>query len=99
MDNITIIDHIKVDKIASAIKLITGLVPIETITEERYVLSLGEVDPIEVGYDKKRKLLSEDSMSFSAHVTLLEHLAKFMKDEAHFLIWRTSELENKIEKQ
>lgn len=83
---------IDVSKIADAIFLITGLSLNEKITEDRYSLSLGIKKPIEIGYDKKRKILTEENMSFSAHVKMLETLSQFMQDYFEFNIWLYEEL-------
>jgi len=84
---IDIITRMDVSKISDSIELITGIKPTETITEEKYVLKLGSIDPLVIGYDKKRKLLTEENMSRCAHIKMLEELSQMMKEEAEFLIW------------
>lgn len=84
---IEIVKGIDVNKIKQAIELLTGLTPKETITEDRYCLSLGCKRPLEVGYDKRRKVLTEENMSFSAHLKMLSELSIMMREEANFLVW------------
>lgn len=84
---IEIIKNIDVNKIKNAIELLTGIEPKEIITEDRYCLSLGDKSPLEIGYNKKRKELTEERMSFSAHLKMLSELSLMMREEAEFLIW------------
>lgn len=50
---IELVKGIDVNKIKQAIELLTGLSPKETITEDRYCLSLGNKNPLEIGYDER----------------------------------------------
>jgi len=84
---IEIVKGIDVSKIKQAIELLTGLSPKEVITEDRYCLSLGDKRPLEVGYDKRRKVLTEANMSFSAHLKMLSELSIMMREEVDFLVW------------
>lgn len=77
--------------IQNAIKVLTGLSPKVSTTEERYQISLGNNDPFEIGFDKRRNVLEEDVMEFSIHLKLIEEISKFMRDEAQYLIWRSQQ--------
>lgn len=79
----------KVDenKIEQCIELLTGMNPLEKITDERYELKLGKENPLELGYNKRRNELSIESMSYSAKVRMLQEICEMMKNEAEFLTW------------
>ena len=81
------ITKINVNDIEKCINILTKLTPVEEITEDRYLLRLGNKYPIEIGYDKQRKILSEDVMRYSALIKLLSQICEMMKDEANFMIW------------
>lgn len=78
---------IEVNKIAQAIELLTGIYPKEVITDNRYCLSLGDNRPLEIGYDKSRKILTEENMSFSAHLKMLSEISLMMRDNIEFMVW------------
>lgn len=79
---------IKEEDVEKCINILTGLIPTEEITEDMYCLKLGAKNPLEIGYDKKRKLLSEETMKYSALIRMLEEICKMMKDEAEFILWK-----------
>jgi len=79
---------IKEEDVEKCINILTKLTPIEDITEDRYCLRLGNKNPLEIGYDKKRKLLSESTMKYSALIRMLEEVCKMMKDDEEFILWR-----------
>ena len=72
-------------KIEQCIELLTGMVCTETITDNRYTLKLGTGDPLEVGYNKKRrvlvgKALSATTMRYSAKLKMLQMICEWMMD-------------------
>lgn len=81
------LEGIKVEKIKEAIKLLTGIEPKESITPDRYCLSLGHDEPMGIGWDKRRKELEEKDMSYSAHVRMLREVAIMMQSEYEFIVW------------
>lgn len=74
-------------KISTIIEMLTGLTPVIIDSEDRYLVSLGIMNPLEIGYDKSRKLLSEDVMRRSALLTMLRTLCEMMQDEDSFAEW------------
>lgn len=76
-----------IDSLKGAIYQLTGLYPVENITDERYCLSLGTKHPLEIGYDKNRKVLTERNMSFSAHLEMVSQLVNMAKNWEAFVDW------------
>jgi hypothetical protein len=74
-------------RLKDAIKSLTGLDPWERVSDDRYTLILGHLKPLEIGYDKNRKLLSEDAMRKGALITMLKTLAEMAMDEVSFSGW------------
>jgi len=74
-------------KIILAIENITGFIPEEIVSPDRYCLKLGKKEPLEIGYDKKRRLLSENTMRYSAHVKMLSVVCDMMKSPKALLDW------------
>lgn len=74
--------------IENCINILTKLNPTEEVTPDRYCLKLGTKNPLEIGYDKNRKLLSEETMRYSSLIRMLEEVCRMMKDEAEFIVWR-----------
>lgn len=74
-------------RVIDAIKSLTGLEPWEVVSNDRYSLNLGRNNPLEIGYDKNRKLLSEDTMRRSALLTMLKTLAEMATDDVSFSLW------------
>jgi hypothetical protein len=74
-------------KLEEAVQLMTGLSCIEVNTSDRYSLKLGTKNPLEVGYDKHRKLLKGDVMRKSALITIIKTLGEMMRDEMQFISW------------
>lgn len=81
-------ESINESDVEKCIVILTKLTPIEEITEDRYLLKLGTKNPLEIGYDKKRRLLSEEIMKYSALIRMLEEVCKMMKNDAEFIVWR-----------
>jgi hypothetical protein len=79
--------QIDVNNIIEAIKVITGLTPVEEISNDRYCLKLGTKNPLEIGYDKNRKLIPEDKMKYSALIKMLEIISNMMQSESEFIDW------------
>ncbi len=75
------------DQILKAITHLTGLTPIEKVTEDRYCLKLGNKNPLEIGYDKSRRLFIVENMRYSALVKMLNVLTEMMKDYNSFIDW------------
>jgi len=73
--------------ISTIIKMLTGLTPVIIDTEDRYLVSLGIMNPLEVGYNKNRKILPESVMRRSALLTMLKTLCEMMEDEGSFIQW------------
>ena len=74
------------DKILVSIELLTGMKPVVIDTQDKYILSLGIMNPLEVGYNKHMELAS-DVMYRSALISMLETICDLMKDEGKFNIW------------
>lgn len=81
-------NSIKEEDIEKCIFILTGAKPIEAITNNKYALILGNKNPLEIGYDKNRKLLTEERMKYSALIAMLENICHMMKNEAEFIVWR-----------
>jgi hypothetical protein len=79
--------EINTDKVIDAIKLLTGLTPVEEITPARYAFKLGSVTPIELVYDKNKRVLSEDKMKYSASIKMIEVIGQMMQNGDYFLKW------------
>lgn len=80
------------NKIEQCIELLTGKKPLETITGNKYNLTLGEKSPLIVGYDKNYHRLGIETMRFSARVKMLTTLCDMMRSRTEFLKW-VAELE------
>ncbi len=79
---------IDLNKIKKAIYVLTGLSVVEDVTDTRFALKLGSFKPLEIGYDKRRNILTEESMRFSCHLAMLRELSLFMiNDESMFTAW------------
>ena len=77
--------------IEKCIFILTGLTPIEEVTGDRYVLKLGTKHPLEIGYNKQRKLLTEEIMRYSALIAMLEQICIMMKEQSLFIMWAEGE--------
>ncbi len=73
--------------IAECIEVLTTIKPEETITPDRYELRLGRKDPLEMGYDKSRRLAPEEQLSRSAHIRMLQEVCEMMKLGDQFIEW------------
>lgn len=75
----------------TAIFILTGLKPVEEITDEVFLLSLGTKKPLEIGYNKNRHKLPIETMQYSSRVAMLRTIAEMMEDEVYFITWLKNE--------
>lgn len=83
------LNKIDENKIQQCIEILTGMKPVETITDSKYELKIGAENPLQLGFDKMRNELSIESMRYSANIKMLQEVCEMMKNEAEFLIWTT----------
>lgn len=75
-------------KITQAIEILTGITPVEIITSDMYLLTLGYKDPLRVGYElAKHPNETLEDLRFSGLVYMLKMIADMAADEQRWNHW------------
>lgn len=81
-----LLQKLPIERVDKAIEMLTGILPEDHETDDRFLLTLGHEDPIEIGYDKTRHGPELD-YKYMSRVKCLECISELMKSGSEFLIW------------
>lgn len=73
--------------IVATVKTLTGLSSYESDTDDKYILNLGQVEPLEISMDKA-EFPELTNFRYRAHLMMLEIILNSLKDEDECLSLR-----------